>query len=187
VYAHHDFGFKSILNSADIALPDGIGVLWAGQRLARQFKERITGTDLMLELCKRSVEQHVSIGLLGGGKGVAEKAADCLRAKYPGINITFATSEFNNYKGYIDILFVAFGHPKQEQWIHSQLDKLPVTAAMGVGGAFDYISGNIARAPKFIRSLGLEWLYRLVRQPWRWKRQLALWEFIWLVLKEKRK
>ena len=85
----------------------------------------------------------------------------------------------------IDILFVALGAPKQEEWIAENLPHLPVTAAMGVGGSFDYLSGDIVRAPGFIRALGLEWLFRLARQPWRWKRQLALVEFIWLVLKEK--
>ena len=85
----------------------------------------------------------------------------------------------------IDLLFVALGAPKQEEWIAENLPHLPVTAAMGVGGSFDYLSGDIVRAPGFIRALGLEWLFRLARQPWRWKRQLALVEFIWLVLKEK--
>ncbi len=84
-----------------------------------------------------------------------------------------------------DILFVAFGFPKQEEWIAQHLPDIPVKVAMGVGGAFDYISGAIPRAPFFIRSIGLEWLYRLIRQPWRIKRQLALAEFIYLVIKEK--
>jgi N-acetylglucosaminyldiphosphoundecaprenol N-acetyl-beta-D-mannosaminyltransferase len=85
----------------------------------------------------------------------------------------------------IGILFVAFGAPKQEFWINENLDKIPVKVAIGVGGAFDYISGKTPRAPTFIRSIGLEWLFRLVVQPWRIKRQLALIEFIWLVVKEK--
>jgi N-acetylglucosaminyldiphosphoundecaprenol N-acetyl-beta-D-mannosaminyltransferase len=85
----------------------------------------------------------------------------------------------------IDILFVAFGAPKQEFWINENLEKIPVKVAIGVGGAFDYISGKIPRAPGFIRNIGLEWLFRLVVQPWRIKRQLSLLEFIWLVAKEK--
>ena len=87
----------------------------------------------------------------------------------------------------MDILFVAFGFPKQEQWIAENLDKIPVKVAMGVGGAFDYISGNVPRSPVFIRKLGLEWLFRLIIQPWRLKRQLALFKFIYLVLREKLK
>lgn len=85
----------------------------------------------------------------------------------------------------IDILFVAFGFPKQEEWIFENLPHLPVKAAMGVGGAFDYISGRVLRAPKFVRVLGLEWLFRLIRQPWRWKRQLSLITFLFLILKER--
>lgn len=85
----------------------------------------------------------------------------------------------------IDILFVAFGHPRQEEWIYENLPHLPVKAAMGVGGAFDYISGRVPRAPKLLRTLGLEWLFRLVIQPWRWKRQLALVKFLFLILRER--
>jgi N-acetylglucosaminyldiphosphoundecaprenol N-acetyl-beta-D-mannosaminyltransferase len=85
----------------------------------------------------------------------------------------------------IDILFVALGFPKQEEWIAANLDKIPVTAAMGVGGSFDYISGNVRRAPQFLRSIGLEWLFRLINEPWRVKRQLMLPKFVYLVLKEK--
>lgn len=85
----------------------------------------------------------------------------------------------------IDILFVAFGAPKQEFWISENLEKLPVKIAVGVGGAFDYISGKTPRAPGFIRNIGLEWLFRLIVQPWRIKRQVALLEFAWLVIKQK--
>src|SRR5579884_3272517 len=84
---------------------------------------------------------------------------------------------------HIDILFVAFGFPKQEEFISKNLDKLPVTAMVGVGGAFDYISGKVSRAPLIVRFIGFEWLYRLIRQPWRFKRQLALVEFMWMVMK----
>ncbi|MDP2633074.1 MAG: WecB/TagA/CpsF family glycosyltransferase, partial [Candidatus Curtissbacteria bacterium] len=86
---------------------------------------------------------------------------------------------------FIDILFVAFGAPKQEFWIDNNLEKLPVKVAIGVGGAFDYISGKVPRAPKLIRNIGFEWLFRLIAQPWRIKRQLSLLEFSWLVVKEK--
>lgn len=84
----------------------------------------------------------------------------------------------------IDILFVAFGHPKQEEWIYEHLHELPVKIAMGVGGAFDYISGEVNRAPFMVRAMGFEWMYRLIREPWRWRRQLSLPRFVWLVLRE---
>lgn len=91
--------------------------------------------------------------------------------------------QFNNET--IDILFVAFGAPKQEFWISEYLEKIPVKIAIGVGGAFDYISGKTPRAPLFLQNIGLEWLFRLIMQPWRIKRQLSLLQFIWLVIKEK--
>lgn len=238
VYSVKHPAYKAILNKAELALPDGIGVMTAGLILKKRLKQRISGIDFMESICKEGVRKGVSIGLLGGGPGVAEKAADCLRKKYPGIKIVYVTSEWNdgftnltNFHGktnnstqkqaeektkkdeksrgvprdvprssatnvlptrnsdivstYIDILFVAFGHPKQEEWIAENLSHLPVKVACGVGGAFDYISGNVPRAPKIVRNLGFEWLFRLILQPWRWRRQIALIEFCWLVLKEK--
>ncbi|MEX2144803.1 MAG: WecB/TagA/CpsF family glycosyltransferase, partial [Candidatus Spechtbacterales bacterium] len=135
-----------------------------------------------------------------------------LVSKYPGLKVSFAVAELSQLEAkkedvssikyqvlskgkkihntkYIipntDVLFVAFGSPKQEIWIKNNLKNLPVTVAMGVGGAFDMISGKVKRAPVFIRSLGLEWLFRLIIQPWRIKRQLRLLEFVFLVLREK--
>lgn len=99
-----------------------------------------------------------------------------------------ATSSGSAYYGMqrpIDILFVAYGFPKQEEWMAEHLNKIPVRIMMGVGGAFDYISGNVQRAPVWVRKMGLEWLFRLIRQPWRWKRQLALLTFLRFILAEK--
>jgi N-acetylglucosaminyldiphosphoundecaprenol N-acetyl-beta-D-mannosaminyltransferase len=86
---------------------------------------------------------------------------------------------------HIDILFVAFGFPKQELWMREHVGKIPVTVMMGVGGAFDYFSGEVPRAPAFLRRVGLEWLYRLIRQPWRVRRQTALLDFALLVLRKR--
>lgn len=217
VYADRHPEYKRLLNQANLALPDGVGVFVASGLLGNPLKERIPGVDFMEELCSNSRGKAVSIGLLGGGKGIAKRTAECLKEKYPWIRVAFTSSEwpqelfdlsFNNSKKHgskasevfeemfniparpdenptIDILFVAFGFPKQEEWIYKNLDRLPVKAAMGVGGAFDYISGNVPRAPYIIRAMGFEWLYRLIRQPWRFKRQLALLEFIRLVFKER--
>lgn len=218
VHAHKHPDYKRLLNQANLSLPDGVGVFIAGGLLGHQFKERIPGVDFMEELCRSAEGKTVSIGLLGGKRGVAKRTAECLKRKYPWIRIAFVSSEWpadlfmhdeivsSKYKvvsimsekekipttqyiihntDVIDILFVAFGFPKQEEWIFKHLEMLPVKAAMGVGGAFDYLSGNIHRAPYIIRAMGLEWLYRLMRQPWRIKRQLALVEFIYLILKER--
>ena len=209
VYAHAHSAYKDKLNSAQVALADGVGLLGAAQVLGRPLKERITGVDFIEKLC-RDVQKPefvtdgkaLSMGFLGGRGGVAEKAAQCLVSKYPWLNVVFIAEEWseagfrlglknhesrimNQGKKEIDILFVAYGFPKQEEWIAENLEKLPIRMAMGVGGSFDYLSGKVARAPKVVRSLGLEWLFRLIREPWRIRRQTALFKFIILVLKER--
>ncbi len=206
--------YKKILNEAKIALPDGVGVFLGSALMGHPLKERITGVDFMEEVCKRSSEQPLRMGFLGGRGGVAELTAKCLKKKYPWIEVVFVGEEWpqvikssshqviksssdsgNEHEDFrhedlktlnstIDILFVAFGHPKQEEWIYENLDHLPVKVAMGVGGAFDYISGRVERAPFMIRAIGMEWLYRLIREPWRWRRQMALGKFVWLVAKK---
>ena len=206
VFSQKNPDFKNILNQAQIALCDGVGLWLAGKILGKPFQQRITGVDFMEKLCEKVAEKPITIGFLGGREGVAELTAKCLKAKYPGLKVVFTGSEWNEKskvknqnlenettddQRQIDILFVAFGFPKQEQWMFEHLDeihgihKIPVRVMMGVGGSFDYMSGKIPRAPEFIRVIGLEWLYRLIRQPWRWKRQFALIQFVWLVIKEK--
>lgn len=192
-----DTEFKQVLNKAELSLCDGMGLLIASRLLRAPLKTRITGTDLVDLICKESVRKPVCIGFLGGKGSVALKTAECLVKKYPGLNVCFVASEWSD-EGFktevssalnvpnkkIDILFVAFGFPKQEIWMSEQVNSSNFKVAVGVGGAFDYISGNVPRAPSFMRLLGFEWLYRLVRQPWRWKRQRALFSFIVLVMRE---
>jgi N-acetylglucosaminyldiphosphoundecaprenol N-acetyl-beta-D-mannosaminyltransferase len=207
VYASTSSSFRDTLNHAHLSLPDGIGILAAGNILKKDIKERITGVDLMTDIVAMCAKEALSIGLLGGGRGVAEKTAECLLKKHPHLRVTFVGEEWDQSKVKstrsvslgqeeqkekksletkdIDILFVAFGFPKQEEWIAKNLESLPVTCAMGVGGAFDFISGKVRRAPKFVRNIGMEWLFRLMLQPWRIRRQMALPKFVYLVLKEK--
>lgn len=221
VSAQKDKEFTQILNDADLALPDGIGVVLAAKFLGRKISERITGVDLMQNLCQMAQKEGFIIGLIGGGPGVAVKTTECLQKMYPKLKVVLAQEEwttddrrwrienssskiedgdlinfqsstlkirsstFHYPPSNIDILFVAFGAPKQEKWINENLPKLPVKVAMGVGGSFDYISGIVPRAPKWVQNLGLEWLYRLIRQPWRLKRQLALLKFVYLILQER--
>lgn len=191
-FANDNKRFKTILNSCDLALPDAIGLIWTAKLLGKNLKKRIAGADFMEMLCQEAEKQGFTVGLLGGGAKIAERTAECLLAKYPKLKIVFASSEWpyerdkwkmENRKWKIDILFVAFGFPRQEQWIYENLPKIPVKAAMAVGGSFDYISGAVPRAPLFIRKIGLEWLFRLIIQPWRIRRQLALVRFVYLVLK----
>ena len=193
VTAKSDNQFQMILNRSDLSIPDGVGLKLAG------VKNRVSGADLMERLISLSAEKGYRIGFLGGDKGVADLCAERLSKKFPQLKISFteagpdidslkrlpcsastSSASLAMTKG-CDILFVAFGHPKQEYWIAENLEKIPVKVAMGVGGAFDYISGRVPRAPNWIRSLGLEWLFRLILQPWRVKRQLALIRYIYLL------
>jgi N-acetylglucosaminyldiphosphoundecaprenol N-acetyl-beta-D-mannosaminyltransferase len=193
VYAQSHPSFKNILNTADIALCDGTGIVLASYLLHNPIKSRVTGVDFMKKICEKSAKESVTVGFLGGKDGVAERVRDRLTKEFPGLQVQFAESEWgtntshetymSNKSSYVDFLFVAFGHPKQEEWISSHLADLPVRVMMGVGGAFDYISGEVPRAPAILRTIGLEWLYRLIRQPWRWRRQLSLVVFIFLVCK----
>jgi N-acetylglucosaminyldiphosphoundecaprenol N-acetyl-beta-D-mannosaminyltransferase len=163
------------------------------------------GTDLMESLIKNAAENNWSIGLLGGKEIIAETLKHKLQKKYPDLQITYANpggvidrngieiwengevSEQDKIKiPKTDILFVAFGHGKQEKWIAKNIDKQPVKVMMGVGGAFDYLSGSIPRAPKVWQQYGFEWLYRLIQQPWRAKRFLSLIQFTMLILNSKK-
>jgi len=188
--AKKDPHYKRVLNSAKLALPDGIGVMIAAKIMGRQLKQRITGVGLIESLCKEVAEKPITVGFLGAGPKVAEQTAECLKRKYQGLKVTFASSESHSHEPITkipatDILFVAFGSPKQEIWISENLKKLPVKVAIGVGGAFDFLSGKVRRAPYWVQEIGFEWLFRLISQPWRLKRQVALVQFIFLVLKER--
>lgn len=191
-----DGEFKNILNGADLAIPDGFGL-----KLASDLKDIVAGVDLMEELVRLAAEKGFTVGFLGGKGSVAKKTSEVLVKKYPGLKVVLAEDgpevdregrvdggnwnwgvDDGSWK--IDILFVAFGAVKQEKWIAKNLIKLPVKVAMGVGGSFDEISGRVPRIPRWVHSLGLKWLVRLVLQPWRIKRQLALVKFVFLVLRQ---
>lgn len=180
VLAHKDERFRKILNNADLAVADGFGIVIASVLFGKKIKERVSGTDLMEKILYGG---RGKVFLLGGKNGVAQKISE----------------KFSNIVGYSEdpkeavekinrvgpnILFVALGAPKQEEWIAENFKKIPsVKVAMGVGGAFDFISGNVIRAPEFLRKVGLEWLWRFFLQPWRLKRiYRAIVEFPLLVL-----
>jgi len=200
VIANKNSDYKKVLNNAKLASADGVGVLFAGKILKRKLGQRLTGVELLESLCREVAKQPITVGFLGAGPHVAELTAKCLREKYSGLDVIFTKSgnpddktvDYINSvmakranKKTIDLLFVAFGSPKQELWIAKNLEKLPVKVAIGVGGAFDFISGKVKRAPRLIQTLGLEWLFRLLIQPCRIKRQLSLITFLYLIFKEK--
>lgn len=204
VVAQKDLEFKKVLNGADLAVADGVGL-----KLAGDVESIIPGVDLLERLCKEASEKGFTVGFLGGMEGVAKKASERLQKKYPGLKVVFAEGggevDLNGNVGAhhdvpetragydlplhipsCDILFVAFGQVKQEKWIAQNLDKIPVKVAMGVGGSLDEISGKVLRVPAWIQKLGLKWLARLILQPWRIKRQLSLIKFVWMVLTTKK-
>lgn len=192
--ASKDENLKELINSADYQIPDGVGLLIASKLKRGNIKERITGIDLMLRLVKEADKQQKSIFLYGGKPGVAEAAKEKLLEQYPNLKIAGVLHGYIKDNEEIlqtineakpDLIFVAMGSPKQEEWILHNKDKLSVKVFQGVGGSFDVIAGNIKRAPSFFRKLGLEWFYRLLKEPWRWKRQLALPKFIWKVLRNR--
>ncbi len=191
--AQSDAEFRRIINTSALALPDGVGICWASRRLGRPLPERIPGVELVERLAGLSAEHGYRLFLLGAMPGVADKTVEVLRVRYPGLVVvgTYAGSPRQEDEGPIvariqaarpHILFVAYGAPAQDHWIARNLDRLGVSVCIGIGGSFDYIAGVHARAPRWLRRLGLEWLHRLVTQPWRWRRMLALPRFAWRVL-----
>lgn len=191
--AQKDLIFKNVLNKADLAIPDGVGL-----KLSGKIKNTVYGTDLMEKLIHIAVEKGFTVAFLGGKQGVAEKLKECLLKKYPKLKVSFAGSggQVDNQGKLLkfpkqlrslncDFLFVAFGHIKQEKWIANNLADLLVKVVMGVGGAFDYLSGSVPRAPRFVRTLGFEWLFRLIIEPWRIKRQIALLKYLWLLTRNR--
>ncbi|MDP3941448.1 MAG: WecB/TagA/CpsF family glycosyltransferase [bacterium] len=207
VFAQRNKSFQEALNQARIALPDGVGLLFAARILGIRLQQRITGTDVLEDICREVSKKPITVGFLGGRGGVAEKTAERLVGKYPGLRVSFIGEEWgkdgfkdaqkiSNFKflpagrqgqisNSVDMLFVAFGFPKQEEWMWEHLGKIPARVMMGVGGAFDFLSGSVPRAPRFLRVVGLEWLCRLALQPWRLKRQLALLAFVAMVFRER--
>ncbi len=187
VMANKNSGYRNVLNSANLALADGVGVILVGEFLGKSIKERMPGVDLVASLCRDIAKRPITVSFLGGGPKIAKRASECLRQKYPGLKVSFASQNppRDLKKLSCDILFVAFGSPKQEFWIYENLEKLPVRVAIGVGGAFDFISGKIPRAPKWLQDLGFEWFFRLIVEPWRIKRQFKLLKFVYLVIAEK--
>lgn len=189
-----DSNLKKLLNSADIQIPDGIGVVLASKLKRNKINARVTGIDLMDNICKISNQKNYRIFMLGAKPGVAEKAAGILRHKYENINIVgIIDGYFKNDDMVIeeikgakpDILFVALGSPSQEYWITNNMSKLKVPICMGVGGSYDVICGNIERAPQWMCKIGIEWLFRLIKEPWRFKRMLVLPKFLIKVVFER--
>ncbi len=194
--ARADADFHQIIAQAGLVLPDGVGLLWAARILGVRLRERVTGSGLVPRLSALAAERDWPVFFLGAAPGVAEEAAARLAAANPGLVVagTFAGSpdpaEDDALVARVigaapQVLLVAYGAPRQERWIARNAERLQVPVMIGVGGAFDFVAGAVQRAPERVQRLGLEWLYRLLREPWRWRRQLALWRFAALVWHER--
>lgn len=196
--AQHDTAFRHAINSAALVIADGIGVVWATHFVHAPAPERIAGTDTLVELAKRCAVKSYRLYLLGAAPGVAQQAGARLQALAPGLELAgiYAGSPAPGEEDAIieriraahaDVLCVAYGAPAQDLWIRRNLSRLPVAVAMGVGGAYDFLSGRQRRAPYIMQRMGLEWLYRLYREPWRWRRMLAIPRFMLQVILRGRK
>lgn len=192
--AKDDPALKKLLNEAEFQIPDGIGVILASKLQKGNIIERVTGIDLMMRICEEAAKRQKRVFLYGAKPGVAATAAEKLKELYPGIQIAGVQHGYEKDNEKVvaaineakpDILFVAMGSPKQENWINANRDRLYPIIYQGVGGSFDVLAGNVKRAPEFFQKIGLEWFYRLMLEPKRIKRQMALPKFLLEVLRNK--
>lgn len=195
IRAQQDSTLLDQLRTADLLIPDGIGVILAMRLLGLGQAERVPGSELMPKLCERAVVKGYSVFLFGASAEVNQQAVAAVQRRYPGIQIV------GSHHGYVkedemqlvvtrindcqpDLLFVALGSPHQELWMARYLPQLHVKICQGVGGTFDVIAGRVKRAPKVFRSFNLEWFYRLMSNPGRIRRQMALPIFACKVIKQ---
>lgn len=187
---------RNMFEKAGLLIPDGIGVVLAMRWLYRLPARRVPGSELVPNICREAVKEGYKIFFYGSKEEVNKAAVEKLRNIYPGIQIVGRSSGYvkeNQMPSLVgeingsgaDILFVGLGSPKQEQWIQAYLPKLNVKVCQGIGGTLDTITGNVKRAPIFFRWIGLEWLYRLIKEPKRIRRQIVLPIFALKLLKEK--
>ena len=182
--ARRDHEFARVLEAADLCLPDGTGVVWAARRQGCAIERPVAGTDLVEPLAVVCAREKRRLFLLGAPPGVAADLADQLRNAHPELEVAAHSGDPQQShdeenlrlirEHRTDVLLVAYGAPAQEMWIDRLRGRLQVSVAMGVGGAFDYLTGRVPRAPAWMRGAGLEWLYRLAKQPWRFRRMAVL-------------
>ncbi|WP_100009955.1 WecB/TagA/CpsF family glycosyltransferase [Lentibacillus sediminis] len=193
--ANEEASFMNSIKEATYITADGIGIVKAAQQLNNPLPGRVTGYDTMMQLLNIANTHHFRIFLLGAKKETLEKTIDNISVRFPNVHIVGSHDGYFNWDDLKiakeiaalqpDIIFVALGVPKQEKWIAENLDKFGHGVFMGVGGSFDVIAGTVKRAPAFWRKLNLEWFYRLLKQPSRWKRMLALPRFAMQIIKQK--
>ncbi len=196
--AYRNEDFKNILNSADIVTADGIGVVHASKILKNPITERCSGYDIACELLKHLEKNGKSVYLFGSKPGVPETAKVNMIKKHPKLNVVGVSNGYFDEKREQeiisdineknpDVVFVCLGVPKQEYWIYNHKDELNAKVFIGLGGTLDVFAGNVKRAPDIYIKLGIEWLYRLIKEPSRYKRMLDLPKFGMTVLLKGRK
>ncbi len=194
--------YYELINSAEMTVPDGVGVIKAAKILGTPLKEKIPGIELGEKMIAFCAGEGIGVYLLGGKPGVAELAAEKLTEKYPGLKVCgtadgYFKKEGEESEGAIEriresgarLAFICLGVPVQERWIHDNKEKLgaSVRVVMALGGSLDVYSGTVKRAPKFFCNAGLEWFYRLITQPWRLGRMMKLPKFLFGTYRERLK
>ncbi|MGG0670214.1 WecB/TagA/CpsF family glycosyltransferase [Lederbergia citrisecunda] len=192
--AKDDPALKALLNRAEFQIPDGIGVIIASKIQKGNITSRVTGVDMMDRIVREAARRSKSIFLYGAKPGVAEAAAAKLIETYPDLKVVGTQDGYEKDTSKVinkineakpDILFVAMGSPKQELWIEEHRENLHPILYQGVGGSFDVLAGNIKRAPAAFQKAGAEWLYRLLLEPSRIKRQMNLPKFLFEIIRSK--
>ncbi|NMB17959.1 MAG: WecB/TagA/CpsF family glycosyltransferase [Erysipelothrix sp.] len=192
MYTRTSEQYRSSINKADYIVADGIGIILASKWLKQPLPERIAGFDLMLSMIEHAENNKKSCYFLGASESVNQKAIKKLKVMFPNLIIAghhHGFFDLNDEKvveivksSNADLVFVALGMPKQEQWIAKNIDSFSKGIFMGVGGSFDVVAGEVKRAPDIWIKLNLEWLYRLIKQPFRWKRVVKVFEFMFLIV-----
>ncbi|WP_425061004.1 N-acetylglucosaminyldiphosphoundecaprenol N-acetyl-beta-D-mannosaminyltransferase [Sporomusa carbonis] len=183
--AQEDQELAAILRQCALVVPDGAGVVWAARHQGYTMPERVTGYDLAQNLLAKAVAKGYRVFMFGGQPDIVEKAKNIALKQYPGLNVAGTRHGFFSAQdepaiiesiqsAKPDILLVALGVPKQEKWLAKHLEKLNVPVCMGVGGTFDVMAGAVKRAPLWMQRINLEWLFRLICQPQRIIRMMAL-------------
>lgn len=197
--AQDDPAYKELLQKqADLVLPDGAGTVWGGRTLGYAIPERVAGYDLFLRLLAVAASQGWPVYFFGGAPGIAEAATEVGRVRYPGLTVAgthngyFTEAQVPEIVAAINasgakLLFAALGAPKQEKWLAAQAQNLQPCLRMGIGGSFDVLAGKVKRAPAWMQEARLEWLYRLLKQPSRFTRMLALPQFVVRIFTAKHK
>lgn len=197
MYAQEDQEYMQLLHDADFVAPDGIGIVRAARKLNMPIKERVPGFELMIGLLELANLYKKRVYFIGAQEEVVEKAVENVKQRWPDVEIAGYHNGYFNHSSpekiqmvqatKPDIVLVAFGFPRQEKWIKHYLSTADSGIAIGVGGSFDVLSGKAKRAPNWAQKLHVEWLYRLAKQPSRYRRMLALPAFMREVCKQKKR